>query len=53
MASSDIDRYLASLDEPKRRTLEEMRRRILEVVPEAEQGLSYTPQRLGSGSASP
>jgi uncharacterized protein YdhG (YjbR/CyaY superfamily) len=41
MASSDIDGYLAALEEPKRSTLEEMRRRILDVVPKAEQGISY------------
>jgi uncharacterized protein YdhG (YjbR/CyaY superfamily) len=42
MAAVDIDGYLADLEEPKRSTLEEMRRRILEVVPEAEQALSYS-----------
>jgi uncharacterized protein YdhG (YjbR/CyaY superfamily) len=41
MAATEIDKYLAALDEPKRSTLEEMRRRILEVVPEAEQTISY------------
>jgi uncharacterized protein YdhG (YjbR/CyaY superfamily) len=41
MGTDDVDRYLADLDEPKRATLEEMRRRILEVIPDAEQGLSY------------
>jgi uncharacterized protein YdhG (YjbR/CyaY superfamily) len=41
MASIDVDRYLAALDEPKRSTLEETRRRILEVVPDAEQCISY------------
>lgn len=41
MAATDVDRYLAALDEPKRGTLEEVRRRILEVVPEAEQCISY------------
>ena len=41
MSTEDVDRYLAELDEPKRTTLEEMRRRILQVVPNAEQGLSY------------
>ena len=41
MTTEDVDRYLAALEEPKRSTLEEMRRRILEVVPDAEQGLSY------------
>jgi uncharacterized protein YdhG (YjbR/CyaY superfamily) len=42
MASDDVDRYLSALDQPKRGTLEEMRRRILEIVPEAEQSLSYS-----------
>ncbi len=41
MSIDDVDRYLADLDEPKRATLEEMRRRILELLPDAEQGLSY------------
>jgi uncharacterized protein YdhG (YjbR/CyaY superfamily) len=42
MASTDIDRYLAALDDPRRSTLEEMRRRVLEVVPGAEQCISYS-----------
>ena len=41
MTTEDVDRYFADLEEPKRSTLEEMRRRILEVIPDAEQGLSY------------
>ena len=41
MATGDIDRYLQALDEPKRSTLEALRTSILEVVPEAEQGISY------------
>jgi uncharacterized protein YdhG (YjbR/CyaY superfamily) len=41
MGTEEVDRYLANLDEPKRTTLEEMRRRILQVIPNAEQGLSY------------
>jgi uncharacterized protein YdhG (YjbR/CyaY superfamily) len=41
MATEEVDRYLAALDEPKRGTLETLRRSILEVVPEAEQGISY------------
>jgi uncharacterized protein YdhG (YjbR/CyaY superfamily) len=41
MSSADIDDYIEALPEPKRGTLEEMRRRILEVVPEAEQKISY------------
>ena len=42
MAAADIDGYIHALDEPKRSTLEEMRRRILEIVPKAEQCLSYS-----------
>jgi uncharacterized protein YdhG (YjbR/CyaY superfamily) len=41
MPAEDIDSYLASLDEPKRRALEQLRRSILQVVPHAEQCLSY------------
>jgi uncharacterized protein YdhG (YjbR/CyaY superfamily) len=41
MATEDVDRYLAALDEPKRSTLEALRTAILEVVPEAEQVISY------------
>jgi uncharacterized protein YdhG (YjbR/CyaY superfamily) len=41
VASSDVDGYLASVEEPKRSTLEALRRSILAVVPEAEQGISY------------
>lgn len=37
----EIDKYLRELEEPKRSTLETLRRTILEVVPEAQQGLSY------------
>jgi uncharacterized protein YdhG (YjbR/CyaY superfamily) len=41
VAAEEVDRYLAALDEPERGTLELLRRSILEVVPEAEQGISY------------
>jgi uncharacterized protein YdhG (YjbR/CyaY superfamily) len=41
VAAEDIDGYLASLGEPKRSTLEALRRSILDVVPEAEQCISY------------
>jgi uncharacterized protein YdhG (YjbR/CyaY superfamily) len=41
MSSSEIDLYLANLEEPKRSTLQRLREAILEVVPEAEQGISY------------
>jgi uncharacterized protein YdhG (YjbR/CyaY superfamily) len=41
VATREVDRYLAELDEPKRSTLEALRTSVLEVVPEAEQGISY------------
>lgn len=41
MSRSEIDAYLAALDEPKRSTLAELRDAILEVIPDAEQCISY------------
>jgi uncharacterized protein YdhG (YjbR/CyaY superfamily) len=41
MSRAEIDDYLAALDEPKRNTLEKLRESIMEVVPDAEQGISY------------
>ena len=41
MSERDVDEYLAALDEPKRGTLERLRDTILEIVPEAEQCISY------------
>jgi uncharacterized protein YdhG (YjbR/CyaY superfamily) len=41
MSQQQIDAYLAALDENKQSTLERLRRSIMEVVPEAEQGLAY------------
>jgi uncharacterized protein YdhG (YjbR/CyaY superfamily) len=41
VTARDIDRYLATLEEPKRATLAALRRSILEVVPDAEQCISY------------
>ena len=41
MAAADIDTYLADLDEPKRTTLQQLRQDILEVVPNAEECISY------------
>jgi uncharacterized protein YdhG (YjbR/CyaY superfamily) len=37
----DVDEYLRGVEEPKRGTLEALRRTILEIVPEAEQVISY------------
>jgi len=41
MAADEVDDYLATVDEPKRSTLEALRRSILAVVPDAEQCISY------------
>lgn len=41
MSSAEVDRYLAALDPPRRAALEELRRTILEIVPDAEQVISY------------
>jgi uncharacterized protein YdhG (YjbR/CyaY superfamily) len=37
----DVDEYLRGVEEPKRSTLEALRRTILEIVPDAEQVISY------------
>ncbi|HET6953435.1 MAG TPA: DUF1801 domain-containing protein [Acidimicrobiales bacterium] len=41
MARDEIDAYLAGVEAPARRTLEELRRTILQAVPDAEEGLAY------------
>ena len=41
MSKNEVDRYLTSLEEPKRSTLDALRRTILDIVPEAEQCISY------------
>jgi uncharacterized protein YdhG (YjbR/CyaY superfamily) len=41
VSEREIDEYLAALDETKRGTLERLRRTILEVIPDAEQCISY------------
>jgi uncharacterized protein YdhG (YjbR/CyaY superfamily) len=41
LSAEDVDKYLQAIDEPKRSTLEALRRTILEVVPDAEQVISY------------
>jgi uncharacterized protein YdhG (YjbR/CyaY superfamily) len=42
VSAQEIDDYLESLDEPKRATLALLRQAILDVLPDAEQGMSYT-----------
>jgi uncharacterized protein YdhG (YjbR/CyaY superfamily) len=41
VSASDVDEYLRGLEEPKRSTLQALRRTILEIVPDAEQVISY------------
>jgi uncharacterized protein YdhG (YjbR/CyaY superfamily) len=41
VSAHEIDQYLDALEEPKRTTLATLRQTILDVIPEAEQGLSY------------
>jgi uncharacterized protein YdhG (YjbR/CyaY superfamily) len=41
VSADEIDDYLASLPEPKRGSLEQLRRDIRAEVPEAEEGISY------------
>jgi uncharacterized protein YdhG (YjbR/CyaY superfamily) len=41
VSTAEVDEYLAGVEEPKRTTLQALRATILEVIPEAEQGLSY------------
>ena len=41
MSAEDVDEYLRGIEEPKRSTLEALRRTILEIVPDAEQVISY------------
>ena len=41
MSAQEIDKYLEGLEEPKRTTLARLRQMILDVLPEADQGISY------------
>jgi uncharacterized protein YdhG (YjbR/CyaY superfamily) len=41
VSAKEVDEYLLGVEEPKRSSLEALRRTILEVVPDAEQVISY------------
>jgi uncharacterized protein YdhG (YjbR/CyaY superfamily) len=41
MSRTEVDAYLSTLEEPKRSTLEQLRQEILDVVPDAEECISY------------
>jgi hypothetical protein len=41
VSAEEVDEYLRALEEPQRSTLQALRSTILEIVPEAEQVISY------------
>jgi uncharacterized protein YdhG (YjbR/CyaY superfamily) len=41
VSAEEVDEYLQGVEEPKRSTLQTLRRTILEIVPDAEQAISY------------
>ncbi len=41
VSAEEVDEYLSGVEEPKRDALQTLRRTILEIVPEAEQVISY------------
>ena len=41
MSAEEVDEYLRGIEEPKRSTLQTLRRTILEIIPDAEQVISY------------
>ncbi|MGH2909535.1 MAG: iron chaperone [Solirubrobacteraceae bacterium] len=41
MSIEQVDAYLAAVEEPKRSTLEAVRHTIMEIMPDAEQTISY------------
>jgi uncharacterized protein YdhG (YjbR/CyaY superfamily) len=41
VSAEEVDEYLRGLDEPKRSTLQTLRETILEIVPDADQVISY------------
>jgi uncharacterized protein YdhG (YjbR/CyaY superfamily) len=41
VSAEEVDEYLRGVEEPKHSTLQALRRTILEIVPEAEQVISY------------
>jgi uncharacterized protein YdhG (YjbR/CyaY superfamily) len=41
VSAEEVDEYLRDLEEPKRSTLQTLRETILEVIPDAEQVISY------------
>jgi uncharacterized protein YdhG (YjbR/CyaY superfamily) len=42
VSAAEVDEYLRSVDEPKRSALQALRQTILEIVPDAEEVISYS-----------
>ncbi len=42
VSAQEVDQYLDALGEPKRTTLARLRQTILDILPEADQGISYS-----------
>ena len=53
VSAQEIDQYLDALEEPKRTTLARLRQTILEILPEADQGISYGAPRPSRSGARP
>ena len=51
VSAEEVDEYLRGVEEPKRTTLEALRRTILEIVPDAEQVISYRVPAFRVGGA--
>ena len=51
MSAEQVDEYLRAVEEPKRTTLAALRRTILEIVPDAEQVISYRVPAFRVGGA--
>lgn len=41
MSAAEVDEYLAAVEEPKQSTLQQLRQTILELLPDAEEVISY------------
>ena len=41
MSAAEVDDYLATVPEPQRSTLEQVRATLVELLPDAEQGIAY------------
>jgi uncharacterized protein YdhG (YjbR/CyaY superfamily) len=49
MSAEEVDRYLEALEEPKRSTLTQLREAIMEILPDADQGIAYGAPAFKTG----